>query len=401
MPGVEIRELTPEDREQSWRLSVESFGGPPPGSPLPEPPDPRTRVGLHAWGAFEDDGRLLAKIVGFDFRSWFGGAAVPTCGIAGVAVSPEARGRGLLQPLFAAALGDHVGRGQPLSTLFPTANGIYRSLGYELVSSFDTVVIPTAQLSTAPAVATSVRRATADDLPAVHDVYTAWASGQNGPLTRTGARFDADDLLDDVTAVTLAVRGDVVTGFLSWNRGDSYQPDAVLTVEDLVAVDADAYRALWQVLASFASVTGSVRVTTSGDDPARHVLRTATWDVASRHPYMLRLLDLPGAMTALAAEPPLAPAAVDLTVTGDRLGLLDGSYLLTVGDGVAACERTGPAAPREDVPAFTAGGIGLLWSGAQSCGNLRHLGHLTGPDHHDHVLDALFGGRQLHIRDYF
>ncbi len=398
---MEIRELTPDDREQVWRLSVESFGGPPPGSPLPEPPDPRALGGRHSWGAFEDDGRLLAQVVGFDFGSWFGGAAVPTCGIAGVAVSPEARGRGLLRPLFAAALEDHAERGQPLSTLFPTANGIYRSLGYELVSSFDTVAVPTAQLTTAPPVATTTRRATADDLPAVHEVYTAWASAQNGPLTRTGARFDVDDLLDGVTAVTLAVAGDRVTGFLSWMRGDSYQPDAVLTVEDLVAVDADAFRALWQVLASFASVTGTVRLTTSGDDPARHVLRTATWDVVARHPYMVRLLDLPGAMTALAAEPPLAPATVELTVVGDKLGLLDGTYVLDVGDGVVGCERTGPPAPRDDVPALTAGGVGLLWSGAQSCGNLRHLGHLTGPDHHDDVLDALFGGRQLHIRDYF
>ncbi len=398
---MEIRELTPEDREQVWRLSVESFGGPPPGSPLPEPPEPRALGGRHSWGAVDDDGRLLAKIVGFDFGSWFGGAAVPTCGIAAVAVAPEHRGRGLLKPLFAAVLADAVDRGQPLSTLFPTANGIYRSLGYELVSSFDTVAVPTAQLATAPPVATTTRRATAADLPAIQEVYTAWASAQNGPLTRTGPRFHLDDLLGDVTAVTLAVAGDRITGFLTWQRGDSYEPDAVLTVEDLVAVDADALRALWQVLASFASVTGTVRLTTSGDDPARHVLRTATWNVVARHPYMLRLLDLPGAMDALAAEPPLAPATVELTVTGDRLGLLDGSYAITVGDGVAACERTGSPAPRDDVPALTASGVGLLWAGSQSCANLRHLGHLAGPDHHDDVLDALFGGRQLHIRDYF
>ncbi len=397
---MEIRTLTPDDREQAWRLSVEAFGGPPPGSPLPAPPEPASLEGRHSWGAFEGDGRLLAKVVGLDFGSWFGGAAVPTCGIAGVAVAPEARGRGLLAPLLAAALEDHAGRGQPLSTLFPTANGIYRSLGYELVSSFDVVTVPTAQLGTAPPVATTTRRATAADLPAIHEVYTAWASAQNGPLTRIGARFDADDPLDHVTAVTLAVTGDRVTGFLSWLRGDGAGPDAVLSVEDLVAVDADAFRALWQVLASFESVTGSVRLVTSGDDPARHVLRTATWDVASRHPYLLRLLDLPGAMAALAAEPPLAPATVELTVTGDRLGLLDGSYVLGVGDGVVTCERTGPPA-REDLPTLTAGGVGLLWSGAQSCGNLRQLGHLVGPDHHDDVLDALFGGRQLHVRDYF
>ena len=57
---------------------------------------------------------------------------MPIAGIAAVAVRPEHRGSGLLAPLFAALLADARERGAVVSTLFPTAPGIYRRLGYEV-----------------------------------------------------------------------------------------------------------------------------------------------------------------------------------------------------------------------------------------------------------------------------
>ena len=50
---------------------------------------------------------------------------------------------------------------------------------------------------------------------------------------------------------------------------------------------------------------------------------------------------------------------------------------------------------------FDVRGLALAYAGAQSCANLRLAGLLTGPDAHDATFDALLGGRQLHIRDYF
>jgi hypothetical protein len=47
-------------------------------------------------------------------------------------------------------------------------------------------------------------------------------------------------------------------------------------------------------------------------------------------------------------------------------------------------------------------GLALLYAGAQSCANLRTAGHLRGGDpEQDLDWDAVLGGRQLHIRDYF
>ncbi|MCW2815000.1 MAG: hypothetical protein JWN84_2455 [Nocardioides sp.] len=394
---MEIRRYTLDDQPASYRLSLEAFGshpGPPPPAPTELP------QGRDVWLALDGD-ELVARAAAHSYESWFHGRRVPTAGIASVAVAPERRGGGLLLPVFRAMLDAAAERGEALSTLFPTANGIYRPLGYELVSSFDTVVVPTAELAGVRApVATRTRRARLDDVPALKAVYDVWAAAQNGPLTRTGPRFAATDqeLLDDVTAISLAVDADDrVVGYAMWDRGEGYDPTtASLEVHDLVAVTVDGYRALWRMLGTHTSVAGRIRLHTSGEDPARLVLPTATWDVVGRHPYMLRVSDPAAALTDLRADG--LRAEVGLTVAGDPLGTADGSYRLVLGDGPSRCERDAAA---DDRPTFTPQGLALAYAGAQSCANLRMSGHLTGPDTADGVLDALLGARPIHIRDYF
>lgn len=398
MTSRQNRLMNAEDLEASLRLAVEAFGELPPGTPpinLADYPFP----GRRAWGTFEDD-RLVARTVARDYHSWFRGVEVPTCGIAGVAVVAERRGAGLLTDLFRAVLADATEQGQVLSTLFPTAPGIYRRLGYELIGSYDTVELPTAELAAVrPPEAVTTRRATAADVPAVRAAYAAWAAGQNGPLTRTGPSFTAtdEDLVAAFTGITLAedAEGRVV-GYASWQRGTGYDADATIEVGDLVALTPDAARALWRVLGSFTSVTGRVRVPTSGADPARLVLPASEWAVTRRHPYMLRVHDVAAALGAL---PLTGVADLAFAVAGDPLGTMDGGYRLRVADGRAACER---AEVPDDGAVLTPQGLALAYAGAQSCANLRFAGHLHGGDPtFDATLDALLGGRQVHIRDYF
>ena len=393
-----IRELTVADFDASLALGREAFGVPPAGAPVTTVAD-WPYPGRHTFGTY-DGPRLLARVAAREYHSWFRGAEVPTCGVAGVTVAAEHRGEGLLADLLAAVLSDARTRGEVVSTLFPTAPGIYRPLGYELVASYDTVEVPTAALAQvrAPAGVTT-RRATAADLPAVRAVYDTWAAQQNGPLTRRGPSFPetGDEVLAELTGLTLALDASgAVVGYASWDRGPGSDAAARLEVRDLIGLGPDAHRALWRVLGSFSSVVPAVRLRTSGADLARLVLPALAWTVVGTHPYMLRVLDVPGAFAAL---PLRGPARVPLRVVGDRLGVLDGSYLLDVSGSGTTCE---PSPAYDDASVLTPHGLALLWAGAQSCGNLRLAGHLTGGSAaHDATLDALLGGRQLHVRDYF
>jgi len=408
---VTVRRLEADDPEAevARRLGWEAFGvpaDPPPGSPAAEPAR-LDRPGMTWFGAFTDEDApapgLVARMVDRAYDSCFGGVLLPTSGIAGVTVVAEARGRRALTPLFAATLASARERGAVLSTLFPTAPGIYRGFGYELVAETAAVELPTAALAAVRApVTTRVRRAGVADVEAVREVYDRWAIEQNGPLSRRGVSFPATDeeLLAQVTGLTVALDpDDRVVGYAAWNRGQGYGETAVLEVEDLLADDADARRALLRVLGSFASVAPTTRLHTSGDDLARLEVPSLTWSVRSTSSYMLRVLDVPGAL-APRRYPRSLRVDLAFTVAGDPLPGLDGGYRLAVDDGHAECVRTGSGDPAARV--LTPRGLALLYAGAQSSANLRATGHLTGGDRDEDLeWDALFGGRQRHIRDYF
>jgi predicted acetyltransferase len=244
----------------------------------------------------------------------------------------------------------------------------------------------------------TLRRATAADLDDVRRVHATWAAAHNGPLTRTGPSFPAtaEEELASFTAITLAVVRDEVVGFASWHRGTGYDEAATIVVDDLVSLHAGATRSLWAMLGSHATVAGRVRLRTSGDDPVRLALPFAEWRVTREFPYMLRVHDVPGALTGLRLGP--IDARVSFAVEGDLFGTSDGPWLLTTKAGLSTCvggdaSYGGPVlAPR---------GLALLVSGAQACASIRAAGLMHGDDRSDAVLDALFGGRRVHVRDYF
>ncbi|MFI2366374.1 enhanced intracellular survival protein Eis [Promicromonospora sp. NPDC019610] len=397
-----VRRIEYADQPDYTRLGGEAFGVPAGGREVPTAEE-WAASGFREWGAFDGEG-LAARLRVYGFTSWFHGARVPTAGVAGVAVEPERRGSGHLARLFRAALDEAREQGDVLSTLFPSAPGIYRRLGYEVVGSFDDVDVPLQNLNRVPAPAGVVtRRATTADFDAVVAVHRRWAAAQNGPVSRAEKPFwtPPEKFFADYTGVTLALdaAGEVV-GFASWTRGDGYTPaTTVMEIDDLIALTPDAARALWRTLGSFSTVVGTARVATSGLDPAWLVLPDLTTTVHSAHPYMLRILDVAGALGGIAT--PLEGARVPFAVRGAEE--LAGAWTLTVSDGVTHVERD--AVDVDDAhharPVLSPNGLALLYTGAQSAANLRIAGHLTGPPDHDAALSTLFGGRQLHVRDYF
>ena len=396
-PELTVRPLGPDDAEASRRLGFEAFG-------MPTAPPTETATldapGRNFWGAFDGD-RLVAKLADREYQSWFGGAEVATSGIAGVTVAMEHRGRGALTPLFAAALDAASDRGAAISTLFPSAPRIYRRFSYELVGDYATIQIPTELLTgvSSPTTEIGLRRATAADFGAIDAIYATWAGAQNGPLTRQGVSFPAtaEEYIASFDAVTLAVDGaGQVVGFASWDRGQGYRSDANLEVSDLLALSADGYRALLRGLGSFSSVTGYTRIDTSGDDVARLFLPVLRWEVAASDPYMLSLLDLGKAIEARRFAAGLR-ADLGFRVVGHFLARVNGDYRLAVEDGHATCQRG-----ESSGPVLEARGLALLYAGVQSTANLRFAGLLRGGTRSDDErLDALFAGRQFHIRDYF
>ena len=394
------RRLTRDDFEQSMALICEAFGDLPPGA-TPPSPESFPRPGYHAFGTFDGD-QLVARVVTREYHSWFGGSAVPTGGIAGVAVTAERRGEKLLDELFRVVLEHGLReRGEAVSTLFCTAPGIYRKFGYELLSSYDEVEVPSATLARIRRPAgVRTRRATPADFDAVREVYDTWAAAQNGPLTRRGPSFpaDANTFIDAFTGVTLAIdeAGDVA-GFASWQRGQGSGDSSSLEVSDLLALSGDAYRALWSVLGSFGSVVGQVRVYTSGHDVARLSLPSAHWTVKARQPYMLRVHDVPGAFAAR-GYPSGLRGRITIAVHDDTCPWVDGTWTIEVDGGEGKAVRVGDDAE----VTTTAAGLAALFAGYHDPRDLVTLGIVGGLGPAEiEFLQAVHAGPKPWSADYY
>lgn len=248
MTDLEVRRLAAEDLPAAAELGRLAFGG-----------DPDSRHALSMddrllrWGGFDDRGRLVAKATDLFHQQWWGGRTMATCGVAGVAVEPEHRGRGAARAVLTALLHDARERGALTAALFCTSTAVYRSLGFEVCGVLRDTDLPTASLPRARVPGITLRAGDPTDWAAVRDVYDAVAGSGNGLLTRDRhpAGLDGVTLAVDSTGTTL--------GYASWRRGRGYDDASVLTVVDLLAVSPDAAQALVTTLASWQTVVSTVR----------------------------------------------------------------------------------------------------------------------------------------------
>lgn len=386
--------MTAADADASTLMSNHAFGTPT-GGQLPFTLDP----GLLRWAVF-DGATLVAKANERSYDSMIGGRRVPTAGVAGVAVAPEYRGTGQARRVLTHLLAQARARGAVISTLFRTAPALYRALGFEQVADLLDAEFPMSALRGMHAQTTTLRRAGSEDAPAMHRVYATIAASGSGLLSRDGLSFPHHeaDLIAAVDGVTLAVDGSgAVVGYVSWNRGSGYGASAELTVTELLALTADGYRALLDAVGSFGAVTPTVRIRSSGDDPIHWLMPGAGWAVREVSPYMLRVVDLAGAVAARGWPVP-AVADVRLRVEDPVCPWNTGYHRLVVGDGVGRIEAAGAGPAMVIAP----GGLALLFAGGVSVAALRRAGLVgDGSAPTDAALDAVFAGPRPAILDSF
>lgn len=361
--------------------------------------------GILRWGLF--DGEVLAaKTVDRSYESYIGGRRVATAGVAGVAVAPEYRGTGLARRMMTHLLAEARARGAVISTLFRTAPGLYRALGYEQVAELVDGALPAAALRGIRGRGIALRRAAAADGRDIRDVYATVAASGSCLLTRDGPAFDAtdDQLISAFDGITLAQDDTGATvGYLSWNRGSGYGERAALAVSDLLATTADGYGALLAAAASFESVTPTLTLRTSGSDPVHWLVPGAGWRVTEVRPYMLRVVDLVGAVAAR-GWPAAAVADVVLLVDDPTCPWNTGRHRLLVEGGAGRIESSGPsaAADGDGSTTLTPGGLAVLYAGGIPVSALRRAGLVSGGStQSDAALDAAFAGPRPAILDYF
>ncbi len=405
---LHVRAATAQDTPALRRLSWEAFAGTPrPVEDVGPHPDPaRASVAC-------DGGKVVGKAVDLELQSWYGGRRVPTSGIAGVALAAEYRGAGALRPLLGHLLGAARERGAVISTLYPSAPGFYRSMGSEVIGDYASVEVPTWALARAGRSVAGdadgrgevrVRRAVASDWPRIAACYDAWAAGSTGPLTRVGPRFagSLEELAQDVTGVSVVERADdpyaPLAGYCCWERVRGYQDEAGLRVHDLIATSAPAATALLRLLGGHEPTARTTRVRANRGRDLAWLLADDVTRVVASTPYMLAVLDVPGALAARGYGAAVRGSA-ELTVVDAALPGVAGRYRLSWADGHGTAERVGGAATAGTW--VSARGLAVRYAGALPCARLRRLGLMGGDETYDALLDAAFGAGPVDVRDYF
>ncbi|MEU8156140.1 GNAT family N-acetyltransferase [Micromonospora sp. NPDC048986] len=397
MPAtVHVRELTADDLDAAWELGRFAFGS----DPQRPAHHSATVPGLTRYGAFDDSGRLVGKAVDLCHDQWWSGRVVSAADVAGVAVAPEARGRGVARAMLTALLCGARERGAAVSALYPTVAAPYRACGWEAAGVLRTVNVATAALPRhRPSPDLAVRAGTPADLPAVADLYERVTRHRNGMLTRRGELFDffaADGGLPGDGLTLVEADGELV-GYATWQRGRGYGADSVLTVDEALAVTADAARELVGVLGSWASVAPTLRLCPlDGDAVSRHLPLESARE-HERDLWMHRPVDVARAVSAR-GWPAHARGAVDFHLSDTLADWNCGTWRLAVADGAAELTPVGGEADlRLDVRGFA-----LLYAGAAQARSVAQAGllhHSPGVD--PAALDLLGVGGPAQLLDYF
>ncbi|MBQ0991136.1 GNAT family N-acetyltransferase [Micromonospora sp. H61] len=397
MPAtVHVRELTADDLDAAWELGRFAFGS----DPQRPAQTTATPAGLTRYGAFDDAGRLVGKAVDLHHDQWWSGRAVSAADVAGVAVAPEARGRGVARALLTALLQGARERGAAVSALYPTVAAPYRACGWEAAGVLRTVDLATAALPRhRPCPDLVVRAGTVADLPAVTDLYERVTRHRNGMLTRRGELYDffAADRGLPGDGLTLVERDGDLVGYATWQRGRGYGADSVLTVDEALAVTPEAAREIVGVLGSWASVAPTVRLCPlDGDAVSPHLPLESARD-HERDLWMHRPVDVVRAVSAR-GWPVHARGVVDFGLTDALAEWNTGTWRLTVADGAAELTRVdGEADLRLDVRGFA-----LLYAGAAQARSVAQAGLLHGAGDADPAaLDLLGVGGPAQLLDYF
>ena len=400
---VDVRLLDDADREAAHALRQQVFHRSP--SAYGEADDQHHYARLERrLGAFDGD-QLVGHLAVWDVGQWFGGRCVPMGGVAGVGVTPQSRGRGVATALLDRGLTLMHERGDAISTLYPANVGLYRSGGWEIAGARPERATTTQAVARLPRPAgpVAVRRASDADLPAISTTYDGWAATQPGMLERPShyaARITAER---DGHETYVAEADGRLTGYLWLSRGEAVDAgESYAThVNEWLALDLDAFRALWRLAGSGRPISRNLTYVDSPYDSLAMALHDpgAGTEVRARpgmgH-WMTRLVDVRKAMAAR-GFPAGATAEVGLDID-DRLAPWNaGRWVLRVADGRGELATGGSGTVAVDV-----GALASLYTGWADPRELARLGRLTGAGEPEiDQLTACFTGRAPWMLSYF
>lgn len=314
------------------------------------------------------------EVLGGAFLIWMGqwllGRRVPICGVAGVAVGPQARGRGVARFLMGEVLRESRARGVPVATLYASTVPLYRSAGFERAGGRYEARVRPSQLPHA-AGPLAVRRMQPADQPAVEALRSERARTIHGALELGPYLWQRLRAPRTGTATSFVLEGpDGLEGHATTFSPHPAPDFTELSLTDWSAATPAALRTLLGFLGSHSTVWETLSFATEPRDPLLFALADRWYETHCREHWLARVID-PCAALEARGWPASASGTLELELADETLPEAAGRFTLRLEDGRAACEPGGAGRVRLQARALAA-----LATGHQSAESLRLAGLL-------------------------
>ncbi|OLO40752.1 hypothetical protein BTR23_04565 [Alkalihalophilus pseudofirmus] len=244
---MEFRKLTKNDMDESLNLSEFAFQY----KLFDEERTHRLRVTRpkDTIGCFSD-GELIAKMTILPFQVRINGIDYEMGGVSGVATYPEHRRSGIVKKLLHIGLKEMKEKEQCLSYLFPFSIPFYRKFGWELFVDYQNLTLTREQLPHFQNFQGKMKKVDEKSLEVIQKVYDQYA------LTYTGMLKRNNDWWKDWVLYRKGGRIAVYNNSMGVPQGYiMYEvKDLKMTVKELIALDEDSRRGLWNFISNHDSM---------------------------------------------------------------------------------------------------------------------------------------------------
>ncbi|MBO4416034.1 MAG: GNAT family N-acetyltransferase [Lachnospiraceae bacterium] len=249
------------------------------------------------WGAFDDDGTLMGRIINNRYNFYLDGKKVKTGGIGGVATLPEYRNKGVIRAIFKELLQSAYKEGEVISTLYPFKHDFYRKQGYEVLTAWTEYSLKPGLLCKYRFDGEVFKWNMGDPVDDFMTVYNSFSPKFNLAHARTEEEM-RDHLkvdkpyIDRKFSYVLKLDGKTIAYIIFTDvRND---PAAILQVDECAWTDRNGFNAILGFLARFEADYGTIKISLpKGIDLLRIIESPVAYDIEKTpsQAFMIRVIN--------------------------------------------------------------------------------------------------------------
>ncbi len=267
LDAVTIRPMQPEELDDVANLRAIGFGG--------EPEQAKTRLqdnprydSSHIFVA-ELNGQVVGTATIFPAKMWLSGVPLNTGAVAGVAVLPEFRNKGIAAKLMTTSILNMHAQDYALTALYPFSHKYYHRFDYAAISDLHVYYISPDNIAITGDV-NKVRPFEADDLPMLRATYKGQLTWHNGWFTRSNEWWDK--IVERWPNFMVFDNDGWIEGYFSYFYSTDKDGNKVMSVKEFFAAEPEAYQALMGYLAQ-QNLVDIIEFLAPADTLLRHSLK--------------------------------------------------------------------------------------------------------------------------------